>query len=1165
MADIDFGGGKGINVGNPKFARDTVNLITLQNAIATVSGNTVSAIVSGITAGNNISITGTTSAITVSLTSNVTTNSINAGTILSAGTDLYSIFITQNDGNDIARVTPGSNISTGGTANNPIVNVIDSPSFNNISFSGIATGNGLSANTLSGGTILSGNTDLYSIFADGTGTANTLPLWLNSTGTLTDSIITQSGTGVTVNGSVNILGNVDILGTATTFNTQTVQSLDNNILLNYSGTYITAYGGGISVLSGRSNGSPSTWTIDSNGSWSANTDIIASALTINNGNINVTGGQIQSDSITATTISGGTFFSGSTPLQEIINNYTTGATFIQPSQVVYGSSTSGLTSSTGLTFSGGILNVGDASLPGGALSKMRVGLGSSFMDFGERSSGLAAIWFNQTIPSTTNYALRGGIGQDLDINAASTTSFQFAGTTRYTLRLNYSTFTPSATSGGADITYQFNAPAHLAQTLSTNIPVFKVIGANKQWATGTLPIQYFNYLSTNTVSFVGASTATTVGNLVVDYTQVGTNAFVTNNYALYVPFTTISATTNGYGAYFEAPTGATNNYALGVSGNTMFVTNVSTTNFDPYFTFKAGSVECLRILAAGGGTSSEVRVGGTAGSHWLRVSGNHSTPFVVDSGYGGFDYDTFIAFHRNSSERWRVGKSADNDFRIINVASGSTAMTVSFSTGEVNLMKLKVTGETILNTLSANTISATTSVTTPLITGLSNLVLNASLGNLNLRSYGQTIGAFNANNISFTPVARNSSANSIFIFNPPANTNQTSSSEVIGFDYNPSTTTQQWATGNIGTQREVYLRARIYSFVSASTITNAFGFYAEQPTAGANATFTNRWAAGFYGNVKIDGSSPLLEIGGALSVRGTSLAFNRNVNTGAIYNSSTYAYQWNKTSNTASTLDYLALQVYNGAGSTLSTAAISINGDTNIGIGTTSQTAKLHLRGTTSGAIMKITNSGGDNGFVIDNSDLKSQFYGGGGLNYPSVTSTASNQLGVGFSNTSVALVSASVARLVISGSSGILLNGNQETYSGVNTFFTGNTLIETLSASTIITGALTASTIVNFVSSGISNSAQTIDWNISNNFDYELSANTIFTFSNNKNGQTVIMSVSNNTITTGLTSSFTAGTTTIKWRAQTTPIQTPSTGRTDIFTFIQSNGIIYGVASQNF
>jgi len=120
-----------------------------------------------------------------------------------------------------------------------------------------------------------------------------------------------------------------------------------------------------------------------------------------------------------------------------------------------------------------------------------------------------------------------------------------------------------------------------------------------------------------------------------------------------------------------------------------------------------------------------------------------------------------------------------------------------------------------------------------------------------------------------------------------------------------------------------------------------------------------------------------------------------------------------------------------------------------LGVGTSAPNGQLHVSGNTSGTLFRITNSAGNNGFVMDNGDLKSQFYGGGGISYPSVCSTASNQFGVGFSNTGVALVAASVARLVLSGSSGILLNGNQNVVGGINVYFTGNTVLENLTATT--------------------------------------------------------------------------------------------------------------------
>ena len=145
---------------------------------------------------------------------------ISGGTIYSGSTDLYSIFLTTNDGNDITRVQPGTNITTGGTGNLPTVSLVASPSVNNITFSGTAIGGvgqfaavtatSLSAGTLSGGTIYSGSTDLYSIFA-------TIP-------DQNDVTRVQPGSNITTGGTANLptvnlvaspsLNNITFSGTA---------------------------------------------------------------------------------------------------------------------------------------------------------------------------------------------------------------------------------------------------------------------------------------------------------------------------------------------------------------------------------------------------------------------------------------------------------------------------------------------------------------------------------------------------------------------------------------------------------------------------------------------------------------------------------------------------------------------------------------------------------------------------------------------------------------------------------------------------------------------------------------------------------------------------------------------------------------------------------------
>jgi len=127
----------------------------------------------------------------------------------------------------------------------------------------------------------------------------------------------------------------------------------------------------------------------------------------------------------------------------------------------------------------------------------------------------------------------------------------------------------------------------------------------------------------------------------------------------------------------------------------------------------------------------------------------------------------------------------------------------------------------------------TTSLTTPTINGVS--------GATNFNNAVQTSGAITA-----------------FTFTKPNNTGQTASTSISGFVVNGGT--RQWNTGNIGTQSENVWGATTYSFVGASTITNAYGNEFFAPVAGTNCTITNNFAALFNGNVRIGSTGQLIEI-----------------------------------------------------------------------------------------------------------------------------------------------------------------------------------------------------------------------------------------------------------------------------------------------------------------
>jgi hypothetical protein len=85
-------------------------------------------------------------------------NVFSAATIYSASTNLYDIFELKNS-EDATRIQPGINIFTGGTDNFPTVN-LTAATIDNLTVSGAS-----SLGTVSATTMISGSTNLYSIFA----------------------------------------------------------------------------------------------------------------------------------------------------------------------------------------------------------------------------------------------------------------------------------------------------------------------------------------------------------------------------------------------------------------------------------------------------------------------------------------------------------------------------------------------------------------------------------------------------------------------------------------------------------------------------------------------------------------------------------------------------------------------------------------------------------------------------------------------------------------------------------------------------------------------------------------------------------------------------------------------------------------------------------------
>jgi hypothetical protein len=88
--------------------------------------------------------------------------------------------------------------------------------------------------------------------------------------------------------------------------------------------------------------------------------------------------------------------------------------------------------------------------------------------------------------------------------------------------------------------------------------------------------------------------------------------------------------------------------------------------------------------------------------------------------------------------------------------------------------------------------------------------------------------------------------------------------------------------------------------------------------------------------------------------------------------------------------------------------------------------------------------------------------------------------------------------------------------------------------------------------------SAAAINWASSSSFFKSISANTTFTFSNTTDGQTIVVAITN---TSGTATVTWPGT--VQWPGGNVPTQTVN--GTDVYTFVDILGTIYGSVLQNF
>ena len=267
---------------------------------------------------NNFIISGGTGIIS---TYNGASGSGLSGKFLSGTTNGFVLGnISDIQGSAPTYVQNGTNTITGGTSTNPTVNLVASPSINNLTFSGVATGGSVIASSLSATSfIYSAGTSLETIIYNIANSTESITNVQGGTNILTGGTAAKPTISLVASPSVN---NITYSGTSTGGNS-IATNVSATTAFYSAGTSLetviyniassiqtpTSVQGGTNILTG---GTATKPTINLTASPSVNNLTFSGVATGGN--------------ITATNISGATFYSGSTLLESLfVRNLTAGS------------------------------------------------------------------------------------------------------------------------------------------------------------------------------------------------------------------------------------------------------------------------------------------------------------------------------------------------------------------------------------------------------------------------------------------------------------------------------------------------------------------------------------------------------------------------------------------------------------------------------------------------------------------------------------------------------------------------------------------------------------------------------------------------------------------------------------------------------------------------
>lgn len=272
-----------------------------------------------------------------------------------------------------------------------------------------------------------------------------------------------------------------------------------------------------------------------------------------------------------------------------------------------------------------------------------------------------------------------------------------------------------------------------------------------------------------------------------------------------------------------------------------------------------GSGTNTRILYNNAGVLGEYAVTGTGTTAVLSTSPTFTTNITTPSVIGGTANGSFITYKSTTG----AGTSSNLAHSFIGGTNGGTTLFNLYNDGQVitgggtirnpttfgNFRIAQSTSLIDMGFIAANQAAIWIQKTTPSST---NYTITADAATTIFNGVDSLIFSTGGTERFRVNRAQTSGSLSTFTWSSASNTGQTASTNIPGFLF--TTGSRQWNTGAISLQTEFSITAPTYSFVGASTITNAYTLFVNSPIAGTNATITNSWSIGTNGNLLSQGS-----------------------------------------------------------------------------------------------------------------------------------------------------------------------------------------------------------------------------------------------------------------------------------------------------------------------